>query len=62
MWISSFHLSAKPSTGIIEFSVRTSGRHSIAFISKKVYQRNAQPVNDDKRNALPGLAEFNDLT
>jgi len=44
----------------IEFKNLT--RNKIAFIIKKVYQRNAQTISDQKSDPLPALTEFADFT
>jgi hypothetical protein len=44
----------------IEFENLTSNK--IAFISKKVYQRNAQPVSAERGDPVPVLTEFADFT
>ena len=44
----------------IEFKNLT--RNKIAFISKKVYQRNARTSGDEKNDPLPALTEFTDFS
>ena len=44
----------------IEFKNMT--RNKIAFISKKVHQRNARAISDEKDDPLPPLTEFADFT
>ena len=44
----------------IEFKNLT--RSKIAFISKKVYQRNARTISGEKDDPLPALTEFADFT
>jgi hypothetical protein len=44
----------------IEF--KNLARNKIAFISKKVYRRNARAISDGKDDPLPALTEFADFT
>ena len=44
----------------IEFKNLT--HNKIAFISKKVYQRNARTAGEEEENPLPALTEFTDFS